>query len=129
MADPTPPNEATTLRDYPWVVLRFRCHYCRRAGDARLAVLSARYGPNETIGALLRIFMGRCAWSSFNPANYSPQKYGRKCGGYLPDVTRTGPPDWPPAMRGLSLIEGGAAEMMPAEPKPAERRRRVGGEQ
>lgn len=121
-----PPNEATMLRDYPWVVLRFRCHFCRRAGDARLAVLAARYGPNEVVGTLLNIFKGRCAWSALNPAAYSPQKYGRKCGGYLPDLTRPGPPDWPPAMMGLAVIEGGADERLPAEPVPGERRRRIG---
>lgn len=127
MSSPEPPRptEATLLRDYPWVVVRFRCHYCQRAGDARLAVLAARYGPSTMLGELLRIFMGRCAWSSFNPA-YKPQKYGMKCGGYMPDLYRVGPPDLPPAMQGLHLIEGGLSEALPAAPTPAEPRRRVG---
>ncbi len=36
------------------------------------------------------------------------------------------PPDLPPSMTGLTLIEGGKADMLPAEPAPL--RRRVGGE-
>lgn len=128
MSSPEPPRptEATLLRDYPWVVVRFRCHYCRRAGDARLAVLAARYGPSTMIGELLRVFMGRCAWSSFNLA-YKPQKYGMKCGGYMPDLNRVGPPDLPPALLGLRLVEGGKDEMLPSEPARRERRKRRGG--
>lgn len=125
--EPPRPTETTLLRDYPWVLVRFRCHFCQRAGDARLAVLAARYGPSTMVGELLRIFMGRCDWSSFNPA-YKPQKYGMKCGGYMPDLGRIGPPDLPPALRGLKLVEGGKGDMLPAEPSAPQRRRRVGGD-
>lgn len=51
-----------------------------------------------------------------------------RCGGYCPDLISTRPPDLPPSVTGLSLIEGGKADMLPAEPAPIERRRRVGGD-
>jgi transposase-like protein len=47
------------LRDYPWIIVRFRCHHCERSRNARLAILAARFGPNTMIEELLRIFMGR----------------------------------------------------------------------
>jgi hypothetical protein len=123
---PEAPNDHTALRDYPWVVIRFRCHFCKRAGDARLAVCAQRYGANATLGSLLDVFVSRCPYDPHNPAR-KPQKYGHHCGAYLPDVMRRGPPDLPPAMMGLSLIEGGKGDMLPAEPGAEPRRRRVGG--
>ncbi|HEV7258906.1 MAG TPA: hypothetical protein VGN82_14090 [Bosea sp. (in: a-proteobacteria)] len=126
MSNPAPPPTAeTSLREYPYVVIRFRCTVCERAADVRLAVLAARFGPNATLGRLVSMFVGGCWWSPHNPAR-KPQKYGMKCGGHCPDLFRPGPPDLPPSMTGLTLIEGGKGDMLPAEPKPVERRRRVG---
>jgi len=51
------------LRDFPWVVVRLRCYFCRRGGDARLAVLAAKYGPYITMGRLLVEFIDGCAWA------------------------------------------------------------------
>lgn len=129
MSSPQPerPTEATLLRDYPWVVVRLRCHFCRRGGDARLAVLAAKYGPYITMGRLVIEFIAGCEWAPWNPIR-RPQKYGMKCGGYCPDLRRPEPPDLPPGMAGLSLIEGGKADMLPAEPSEPGRRRRVGGD-
>lgn len=119
------PNAHTSLRDYPYVVLRFRCHVCERGGDVRLAVLAAKYGSHALVGSLLRVFIGRCPWDPHNPAR-KPQKYGHRCGGYCPDLHSGRPPDLPPAMGGLSLIEGGKANMLPAERAVPARRRRIG---
>lgn len=124
-AGPPRPNENTSLRDYPYVVIRFRCHVCERGGDARLATLSAKYGSQALIGYLLQLFVARCPWDPHNPAR-KPQKYGMRCGGYMPDLRSGRPPDLPPSMTGLTLIEGGKPDMLPAEPAPIERRRRVG---
>jgi hypothetical protein len=49
-----------------------------------------------------------------------------RCGGYCPDVLAPRPPDLPPSTTGINLIQGGKADMLPAEPAPVERRRRVG---
>lgn len=124
-AGPPRPNENTSLRDYPYVVLRFRCHVCERGGNARLAVLAAKYGSDALVGYLIHLFVGRCPWDPHNPAR-KPQKYGMRCGGYCPDLHSGRPPDLPPSMTGLTLIEGGKPDMLPAEPTPIERRRRVG---
>lgn len=126
-AKPRPPDEGTTLDRYPWVVVRFRCHYCARARDARLAALAARFGANMTIGELLALFVGRCRWNPHSPLR-KPQKYGHKCGGYCPDLGRAGPPDLPPSLAGLTLIEGGKAGQLPAEPQAIPARRRIGEE-
>lgn len=129
MSSPEPPRptEATLLRDYPWVVVRVRCHFCKRGGDARLAVLAAKHGPYITMGRLIVETMKECPWAPWNPER-RPQKYGMKCGLYCLDLRRPDPPDLPPGMRGLHLIEGGLSEKLPAAPQEIERRRRVGEE-
>ena len=120
------PDAHTSLRDFPYVVVRFRCHVCERGGDARLAVLAAKFGPGALMGALLRNFVNGCPWSPHDPVR-KPQKYGQRCGAYLPDLVHPRPPDLPPSMNGMTLIEGGKAGLLPAEPRELERRRRVGG--
>lgn len=122
-----PPNEDTSLLDFPWVVVRFRCQFCRRSKDARLAGLAWLYGEHATLKWLLAGFRKPCAWNHANPER-KPQKYGRKCGAYLMDIGRTSPPDLPPSMSGLTLIEGGKDEQLPAEPSRGTRCRRIGGD-
>jgi hypothetical protein len=121
------PYPDTTLLHYPWVVIRFRCHYCERGGDSRLAACVVQYGARITLQALLTKFTAGCPWDPAHPL-WKPRKYGHQCGAYLPDLHRGGPPDLPPSMAGLSLIEGGKGDMLPAEPGPVERRRRVGSD-
>ena len=82
-----PPNDQTALRDFPWVVVRFRCHYCQRAGNYRLASLAWRFGENTTLAIILSKFTSLCPWDPHNPAR-KPQKYGMKCGAYCPDIGR-----------------------------------------
>lgn len=119
------PDAHTSLREYPYVVVRFRCHVCERGGDSRLAVLAHKFGPGTLIGALLRKFIAGCPWDPQNPGR-KQQKYGHRCGAYMPDLTAPPPPDLPPALGGLTLIEGGKAGLLPAEPREIEKRRRVG---
>ncbi|KRE00067.1 hypothetical protein ASE63_08165 [Bosea sp. Root381] len=121
------PDRDTLLRAYPYVVVRFACMVCRRAANVRLAVLAAAHGPNASLGWLESQFIAGCWWSASNPAR-KPQKYGMKCGGYCPDLYRPGPPDLPPSMSGLTLIDGGKEDMLPAEPSRREKRKRVGGD-
>ncbi|MCO5092085.1 hypothetical protein [Bosea sp. (in: a-proteobacteria)] len=120
-----PPDEGTMLRDFPWVVVRMRCHFCRRGGDVRLAVYAEKYGAYATVGHLVIEFIKGCEWAPWNPTR-RPQKYGMKCGGYCPDLRRPDPPDLPPSMVGLNLIEGGKDDQLPAEHGRQPRRRRVG---
>ncbi|WNJ89624.1 hypothetical protein [Bosea sp. 685] len=122
-----PPSLDTTLMQYPWVVIRFSCHFCERGGTTRLAACAAQFGKHASLLRLLTVFVSGCPYDPANPAR-KPQKYGHHCGAYLPDIGRTSPPDLPPALTGLSLIEGGKVDMLPAEPGQRPRRRRVGGE-
>ena len=122
-----PPGPHTTLEYYPWIVVRFRCSRCRRYGDARLARLAEKFGATETIAALLTRFMATCASRPRSKGGQVIADPDFACGGYCPDLRANPPPDLPPSMRGLTLIEGGRGDMLPAEPAPVERRRRVGG--
>lgn len=124
MRSDLPPDEDTPLARWPWVEVRFRCHYCSRHDDVRLATLAAKKGHRITIGSLVRQWSSLCPWHHTNPAR-KPQKYGHKCGGHCPDLRRFTPPDLPPAMGGLVVLEGGKEDMLPAEPA-RERRRRIG---
>lgn len=120
-----PPSIETDLRHYPWIVLRFRCDYCKRWADGGLAACAEKFGAATTLGELLKLFMSKCAWRA---EIRKPQKYGFKCGAYCPDIGRTRPPDLPPAIAGLTVIDGGKDDLLPAEPREIKRRRRVGEE-
>lgn len=120
-----PPDLTTPLVAYPWVVVRLRCHVCPRVAEVRLAALASRYGHRTPLRAVLRAFMRGCPWDPYSELR-KPQKYGHRCGAFMPDLYSGRPPDLPPTMTGLTLIEGGKADMLPTEPAP--RRRRVGGE-
>jgi hypothetical protein len=48
------------------------------------------------------------------------------CGGYCPDLGSDLPPDLPPSMSGLTLIEGGKDEQLSEMPARKDRRRVVG---
>ncbi|AMJ59367.1 hypothetical protein [Bosea sp. PAMC 26642] len=117
-----PADLGTPLVRYPWIIVRLRCHVCPRNAEVRLAALAARYGHRVPIRMVLHAFMSGCPWNPHTELR-KPQKYGHRCGAYVPDLNSTRPPDLPPSMTGLSLIEGGKADMLPAEPMPAERRR------
>lgn len=89
-------------------------------------MLSAKKGHAVTVGALVRRWASLCPWHHSNPTR-KPQKYGMKCVANCRDLRRFTPPDMPPAMGGLVVLEGGKSSMLPAEPT-RERRRRIGGE-
>ncbi|AOO80989.1 hypothetical protein BHK69_11415 [Bosea vaviloviae] len=113
------------MQRYPWIVVRFACTRCRAYSNVRLAVLAERFGATETVGRLIEMFQRNCP--------HRPQKRNGRvalrdtpCGGYCPDLGNTRPPDLPPSLAGLSLIDGGKDDLLPVEPAPFERRRRVG---
>lgn len=123
-----PPGPSTTLQHYPWIVVRFACTSCRVHANVRLAILVERYGATETIERLLARFHANCPHRPVK-RNGRTMPRDRPCGGYCPDLGSTRPPDLPPSLSGLTLIEGGKGDMLPAEPWRVERRRRVGGEE
>lgn len=119
------PHPETTLEHYPWIIVRFRCTRCRRYGDSRLARLAEKFGAMETIANLIARFHATCP---HRPAKRNGRAVlsPERCGGYCPDLGSNIPPDLPPSLSGLTLIEGGKGDMLPAEPKAPRRRRRVG---
>lgn len=92
------------LSDYPWIWVRVSCIYCQRRGRYHLARLAARYGSEIELQHLLKLIAGDCPW-----VGVQPRKYVAACGIYLPDLQTVTPPppDLPPAMAGLKVIEGG----------------------
>jgi hypothetical protein len=129
MRSDIPPDENTPLSRWPWVEVRFRCHVCARHDDVRLAALAAKKGHRITMGILVSQWASLCPWHHSNPERPKPQKYGHRCGGYCPDLRKWTPPDMPPTMGGLVVVEGGKGDILPAEPRREERRRRVGGDE
>ncbi|WP_420104171.1 hypothetical protein [Bosea sp. (in: a-proteobacteria)] len=122
------PGPHTSLHYYPWIVVRFACTNCRTYSNVRLALLAERFGATTTIGELLAEFHHNCP--------HRPRKRNGRimhrdipCGGYCPDLGATLPPDLPPSLTGLTLIKGGKDDLLPGWEAPAERRRRVGGEE
>lgn len=92
--------------------------FCLPRSSLKFSTVSAcQYSPP--------LFVSECPYDPLNPS-WKPRKYGHKCGAYCPDVMSPRPPDLPPSLSGLTLIEGGKADMLPAEPGEPERRRRVG---
>jgi hypothetical protein len=107
----------TDLRHYPWIVLRFRCDYCRRWADGGLAACAEKFGAATTLAEMLERFMMGCPW---RPDHRKPQKYGRNAGALCPDVGRTDPRDLPPTMTAWTVIEGGKDKLLPPDREPAE---------
>lgn len=97
------------LVDYPYVVVRFACTYCRRRGRMRLARLADKYGADISIEALLNDVAWSCPLPRPGRDHRKPQKYAARCGIYLPDIESSPrPPDVP--FEGLRLVKSDAAE-------------------
>jgi hypothetical protein len=100
------PAAPSRLSDYPFVIVRVGCQFCPRSGAYRLARLAAKYGPEIDLWALLDVLASDCRWHR-SPGERAPGKYDAKCGAYFPDLGRPIPPDLPPAMRQLRVVQGG----------------------
>jgi len=124
-----PPGPHTTLEYYPWIVVRFRCARCRRYGDARLARLVEKFGVAETIELLLARFHATCPGRPRSKGGRYIADPNFACGGYCPDLTANPPPDLPPSLTRLTVIQGGKDDLLPGHDLPAARRRRVGGDE
>jgi len=120
-----PPGLHTTLEFYPWIVVRFACRTCRVFTDRRLALLVEEFGAATTLEHLLDLFIANCPHRP-RKRNGRPMTAIMACGGYCRDIGSPRPPDLPPSLAGLTLIEGGKDDMLPSEAAPTEKRRRVG---
>lgn len=66
----------------------------------RLTACVVKYGYWSAVGLVLRGFKSPCPYDPHSQYR-QPQKYGFRCGAYLPDLTPNRPPDLPPSMTGL----------------------------
>ena len=99
----------TCLADYPYVVVRFSCWYCKRRGGARLSSLAEKHGAGCRLEALLDRVAFTCPYPrqpSRGRSKFRP--YEPRCGIYLPDIENTDPPPPdeppPPVDRRLRLV-------------------------
>lgn len=91
------------LRDYPYIVVRFACRECPRAGRYRLAALAERFGADADLRDVLEAVAGSCRART-------ERHRGLICAAYLPDIPPPRPPDLPRSMlprERLKIIRGG----------------------
>lgn len=90
-----------TLRDYPYVIVRFACHDCPRMGRYRLAVLAERFGADAGLQMVLETISASCPRSVDRHPN-------RRCKAYYPDIGSDRPPDVPlSGGQRLRIVSGG----------------------
>jgi len=93
------------LIDYPYVLVRVSCRFCRRRGQYRLARIAAKWGAEISLEEVLDRIAYGCPWP--RPSQVRKQrKHQGFCGIMLIDLERSPPrpPDMPPAAAGLRLV-------------------------
>jgi hypothetical protein len=101
-------DERAILAFYPFVVVRIACRHCSRSGSYRLARLAAKLGPEMTLDEVLRRFSYDCLWRDESRAKKALK--AQACGVYFPDLQQPRPPDMPPGMMKLRVVQGGKAD-------------------
>lgn len=103
------------LSGFPWVVVRIGCDLCKRSGAYRLARLAAKYGAEAPLASVLLTLSADCPWHDGPDARKKRGEPG--CQARFLDLGPVQPPpDLPPSLGGLRLIEGGKTEVA-APPK------------
>ena len=96
-------------KDFLWVIIRTDCPLClHQKGQYRLARLAEKYGADFQLCNLLDTIAFDCPRKS-QPGERPPNQYNPKCKARFTDLTVTSspPPDLPPMMRKLTVIQGG----------------------
>ena len=89
-------DEPKRLVDFPWVVTRISCKFCRRKGQYRTARLAERFGADVELERLLEILAADCRY--MRPGEKA-RKYEERCGARFTDLDESKPPpDVPPAL-------------------------------
>jgi hypothetical protein len=97
------------LSDFPWVIVRIDCPLCpHRKGQYRLARLAEKFGADIQLCDLLDRIALDCPQKSL-PWERPSGQYDARCKARFTDleVTSRPPPDLPPIMRKLTVIQGG----------------------
>jgi hypothetical protein len=98
-------DEREILAFYPYVVVRIACRQCSRSGGYRLARLAAKFGPEITLDDVLQRFSYDCLWRTESRSKATLK--AQSCGVYFPDLENSRPPDLPPGMMKLRVVQGG----------------------
>ncbi len=99
------------LAAYPYVIVRVACPHCpNRTGSYRLARLAARLGPETPLEDVLRRIAFDCPWLDERHPR-SKSQYVPKCKAHFPDLEAPSPqpPDIPPGLMKLRVVQGGKA--------------------
>lgn len=114
------------LVDFPFVICRMECRPCRRRGVYRLARLAGTYGPDIELRDLRRLLTADCdAWRQVGKR--FRHIVDEDCRAFFVDLAHPPrPPDLPPSLGGLKLLQGGKVGE-PRRPTIVERRRLVEG--
>lgn len=97
------------LCDFPWIVVRVGCPLCpHRKGQYRLARLAEKYGADVQLCDLLNKIASNCPRTTL-PWEGPPNEYDPTCKARFTDLEATSrpPPNLPPMLRKLMLIQGG----------------------
>src|SRR3712207_6156555 len=95
------------LSSYPFVVVRIGCNLCHRQGAYRLARLAAKFGAEMPLDEVLFRLSFDCPWRE-GPERRQGNQYVPKCHARFVDLEGAPrPPDLPPAMMGLRIVQGG----------------------
>lgn len=116
---------ADRLSGYPFVILRVACMLCPRAGAYRIVRLAAMLGPEASLEEVVAHVSRDCPYRHDVPRRRE-RKYVPDCKAYLCDLGPSSPPpDLPPGMAGLRVIEGGKLPVPEGGSPPRRRARRV----
>jgi hypothetical protein len=97
------------LSDFPWVIVRIDCPLCpHRRGRYRLARLAEMYGADIKLCDLIDRIALDCPRKAL-PWERPSNLYDPKCKARFTDLEATSrpPPDIPPMLRKLTIIQGG----------------------
>lgn len=99
--------------EFPYVVVRLGCNLCGRKNAYRLARIAVAFGPEAAMGDVLEKLAASCPWR-MKPYERSRNQYRPRCHAQFTDLTERTPPDMPPGVGGLRVIEGGLSDDDPA---------------
>jgi hypothetical protein len=97
------------LSEFPWVIARVDCPLCpHRRGQYRLARLVEKFGADIQLCELLGKIAFDCPRKGL-PWERPPNQFDPNCKARFTDLETTNhpPPDLPPRMRKLTIIQGG----------------------
>jgi hypothetical protein len=86
------------LVHFPYVLVLLQCDACKRAGSYRLARLAVKYGAEILLDDLLLRLSSDCPWRD-DPRGTCQVRFA--------DLPPQRPPDLPPVMRRLRVVQGG----------------------